>query len=139
MKTRFLFIALPFLISQSAFALNDKPEVCPSIAAIQAVSVNQVVHYPDRWEALGPKNRYNTKDEWQFVMAFRPDIKKKDALLKAKELLTGLFPLNEPQKDDKGWHCIYVANIDEERGFGIARVLPDETNFSRQWLHLSTN
>lgn len=40
MKTQFQFIASTFMISQLTFALNDKPDVCPSVAAIQAAGVN---------------------------------------------------------------------------------------------------
>lgn len=130
MKTRFLFIVLPFLISQSVFALNDKPAVCPSVAAIQAVSVNHVVHYPENWAAFAPNNQYDTKEEWKFGIDFQPNINEQDALIKAKELLMALIlPAGEdpqPRRDGKGWGCIYFANINGEAGIGVALTPPDE-------------
>jgi hypothetical protein len=134
MKTKYMFIALPFLIFQSAFALNDKPEVCPSLTAIQTVGVNNVIYHPaEGWEVKGPKNRYGTKEEWRFSLAFGKTLRDKNALATAKEFMAALVPFSEnPVLLNGKWVCYYIATVDSERGIGWALTPPDETNFSRK-------
>lgn len=137
MKIKCMYIALPFLIFQSAFALNDKPEVCPSLTAIQAVGVNNVIYHPaEGWEVKGPMNRYGTKEEWRFSIAFGKTLMDKDALATAKEFLSALLPMSDaPLPLNDKWICYYVATVDEERGIGWALTPADETNFSQQVSH----
>ena len=72
-------------------------------------------------------------------MAFRPDINEQDASLKAKELVTALVSASDPEplQDGKGWACLYLGNLNDERAIGAAWTPPDVTNFARQLSHFS--
>ncbi|MFC3909872.1 hypothetical protein ACFORL_12405 [Legionella dresdenensis] len=122
MKIKRLLITLPFIMAQTAFALNDKPEAFPSLAAIQSVGVNHAIYHPNEgWEVRGPKNRYDTKEKWQFTIAFGDTLKDKDALATAKEFMAALDPTyGDPISLGDKWGCYYVATVDGERGIGCA-------------------
>ena len=126
MKFETLLITLPFIIAQTAFALNDKPEACPGITAIQAVGVNHAIYHPrEGWEVKGPENKYGTKEEWGFSIAFGDTLRDKDALATAKEFMAVLLPTGEvPLLLDGKWVCYYVATVDWERGIGWALTPP---------------
>jgi hypothetical protein len=127
MKFKTLLITLLLIMEQTAFALTDKPEACPSLAAIQTVGVNHVIYHPrEGWEVKAPKNKYGTKEEWRFTIAFGNTLKDKDALATAKEFIAALLPTGgEPVLLGGKWICHYVSTVDWERGIGWAVTPPE--------------
>lgn len=135
MKFKTLLITLPFIIAQTAFALNTKeaPEACPSVKAIQAEGVNHVVKENSRggWIAFSSNNQYGTKEVWKFGISLDCHCDNEQDYLKAsKEALNAFEPyVLGPEKSDDGthWYCIYVA----EGVIGQALTPPDELNLKQ--------
>ena len=108
------------------------PDRCPTVEALQSVSVDHAKHEKDGWVVSNSQNhRYDTKEVWQFGMLLKNNYDHEYFALQAgKEALKKFsFPIGPypSSKRENSWVCHYV---DEDEAIGQAITPPAEMNFS---------
>jgi hypothetical protein len=111
MKFQKLVFALPFLISQSVFALtSDKPNACPTIKALSSVGVSNAEFVEDgnMWVTYRPSNGFETAEKWTLVVLPIEAKNASQAISKANTSLPTLALLEGPKEEDGMWGCLYT-------------------------------
>jgi len=106
--------ALFLMLAQSTYAgTQAKPDKCPSVSALAAVGVSmtqQAPGYPTSWDGFELKNRFDTNDEWTFVIGEFKTEDQDEALLKANAAITRLAFSYGPELDNnRDWYCMYYG------------------------------
>ncbi|STX29979.1 hemin binding protein Hbp [Legionella beliardensis] len=115
MKFQKLAFALPFLISQSVFAVSpDQPDACPQPEAFAAVGVNEVEfdELSSMWAAYRTSSSFETAHQWTLIVAPIDAENASDALNQANKALPGLTLNYGPEGEDGMWACLY-SNANE--------------------------
>jgi len=119
------FICITFALSatQNILANTSPKPTCPSVTAIQSVSLDNVIRW-DNWIVFRWAAQYNTPNHWRFSIGkFRAD-DAMDALTQAKKSLATLAFVEGPNENRRGeWQCRYVTAGGYE---GVAFLLEDE-------------
>ena len=125
MKTKQLILIANLLLAMilnTAFAETaNKPSACPSVAAIQAASVEQTRHYGAGNFNVYHTGNYGTEQLWAFIIGIGPSANSpEEALSLGRKALTTLSALQpEPVDIGKMWACEYGIE-----GFYIALAFP---------------
>jgi len=113
MKCKPLLIILSSMLMQSAIAVSSRPEKCPSVASIAAVSVDSAGQGTHVWMAFpASSNYYDTKELWSFGI-FVPASSREEALETAKASIKKMGSAGNPYHDDdtdsRKWACSYAT------------------------------
>lgn len=116
MKYRLFSLSLSLLLLQPALAASsDKPEKCPSVAAIAAIGVDDASLSMAGWVAFpSNSNYYDTREAWSFGIIV-PASNKNEALQLARANLGSLSVMSDPVQTvttNKGWSCYYKNQQD---------------------------
>ena len=68
MKVQLIGAILLISMSQFSSAAFAKPDSCPSISALKAVGVTQIVHDEGLWYGAVQSAKYDTNDNWTFTI-----------------------------------------------------------------------
>jgi hypothetical protein len=115
MKLGIINAALLLSLSQLSFAEGpEQPDSCPSVSAIQAVGINEVINEQGSWYGAVSANNYDTADQWTFAIGeFKaPNQKKaKQKILEAMNSLSYQFgPEAFEVNGQDSWVCLYADN-----------------------------
>ena len=111
MNVKFIsaIVATSLLTFSAAHAVTPKPEKCPSVSALQAISFEGFEKDNDdgTWAGGVLGNNYDTNDRWTFVMAKIPASDEVDARAKAIDAMSTLKAAPEPVERNGYWVCFY--------------------------------
>lgn len=108
------------VIASSAIFSYPKPEMCPSVAALQSVKFEVASLYSknNTWAVGVLRNNYETKDTWTFFIDGFKAKDNDDAIAKGNAALTSLSFLGGPfhveQPDFDMWYCDYNTILGEQ-------------------------
>lgn len=118
------------LLSTSCFA-SPKPELCPTVAAIKSVGVQQADTSLLGWQVASDKNHFGTKELWQFVMIMVGDQSQseEEVLAKANSKIGSLTLMSGPEENNRHWECTYMMPSEGDDHFiAIAATIPESAN-----------
>ncbi|KTC85438.1 DUF4949 domain-containing protein [Legionella drozanskii] len=111
MTAKIISAALLFSLSQISFSAPEKPNNCPTVAALQGVGINFMHKDGDIWYGSVASVNFDTNETWSLVIGEFKAKHEKDAQAKANEALSSLtltqgpLPFNMNGKDS--WVCLY--------------------------------
>lgn len=130
MSSKLKICLFSMLLIQSAivYAKSPQPSYCPSIDAIKAVPVTAAVKLEmGGWLAFNPtKNKYDTGEEWTFMMLVGNANSEPDAITKANNnlALIGLVDGPSEHQNPESWGCLYTSRNQDDAFLGLAVTPP---------------
>lgn len=111
MKLKTAMISLALLATQASVAgSSHEPAKCPSVAALQSVGVkmtHQSTGSPRSLDAYELKNRYDTDEEWTFLIGPFETEDQAEALSQANAAIARLELGGGPEVYNNVWFCLY--------------------------------
>jgi hypothetical protein len=110
-----IFIAF-FMQSAYSSDTNTRPATCPSVEAIQLATINFAANSARQgWLGLNLRNKYDTSEEWSFMVMLGYAENAQDAIEKANAAISQLKfvdgPIERDWHDNKPrWQCLYNAD-----------------------------
>lgn len=143
MKLKVSTIILASFIAQSTFAANNlqtKPEVCPSVSALQSVGVNKASDGAlGGWLAMNSKNNYGTAYEWSFAVLVGPAANEAEAIKLANSEIKTMTYIQGPEERAEGtneWGCLYMTSDENQFiGFAVTPAVDSMKKFAYQYKH----
>lgn len=130
MHNKFKPYLLALLLIHPAFAQaqSSQPKYCPGIEAIKAVPVTAAVDDGVAgWLAYNPvKNKYDTGEEWTFMMMLGGAHGEQDAIMKANTNMAMIEYVDGPKENKEtpvSWGCLYFSR-NSDNGFLAYAVTP---------------
>ncbi|WP_131783118.1 DUF4949 domain-containing protein [Legionella gresilensis] len=125
MRLKIISAILSLSLSQLIFASpTEKPNTCPSVSALQAVNVSDVIKADGHWYGFVKSNNYGTNDKWSFVIGEFSATNKNDAkqqILRAVNSLNFVLgPSPFEIQGQESWVCAYK----DGSGHSAATVTP---------------
>jgi hypothetical protein len=130
-----LFVSTVILSLATSFAyavtppIPPQPERCPTVEALQAVSVSrQTIAINSLWFAGRRDNAFGTKNQWTFIIGNITATNNSQAYSKAITALSTLFFQAGPwyEREWNRWVCLY-ANA---QGFPVIAMDPPLTSLN---------
>lgn len=137
MKVKFLIAATILAFSAAAQAMPAKPAKCPGVPALKSIGLSKDVVIRDKtdktWAVGRMKHKFDTRDDWTFVVGKIEADNTKEAYKKAASALKTLRFQQGPiavQRYNR-WACTYsndraypaVAMTPSIEGAGIAGIV----------------
>lgn len=116
MQNKLLTFLITLFFIQPAFATTmNKPKTCPSVNALKTVGISSVSSAGRLgWIGYNTKNRYDTSEEWDFLLFGTYAKDEAEAIKNANALISFLHHIIGPIQDHEGWVCTYATSKDSE-------------------------
>jgi hypothetical protein len=118
------------LFSTSCFAI-PKPDICPTVTALQSVGVKYAGTSMAGWQVASDKNHFSTKEVWVFLMILGGDKSPNEdaAIATGNSKISSLMLYGGPEKNNSGgWECDYmIPNEDNDHHtIGVAGTVSEQ-------------
>jgi len=122
MKRLVLFVSLVFTLTAPLYALGiTQPSDCPTIAALQAVGVNDAENLMG-WFASS-QNNFDTPDQWVFAILVGQAKDKNDAIKRGNKRIGLLSIVEGPRAEGNDtWSCLYSNKSRNIIAFAITPI-----------------
>ncbi len=108
------------VLAGSSFAIQDKPESCPSITAVQAEGMTSSAEIIEGLYLTYNLSHFDTSSNWVFVMGPVAAETDEMAIEESNQLLTTISGTPTPTQDEEDtWICEYNTGSQELAAFAI--------------------
>lgn len=123
-KTKLAAFVGALILAGSSFAIQDKPDACPSMASIQAEGMTMSAEILEGLYLTYNLSHFDTPANWAFVMGPVAADSDDMAIEQSNELLTTISGNPSPKQDSEDtWVCEYNTGSQE---LGAFAILTDE-------------
>jgi hypothetical protein len=99
------------ILTGSAFAMQDRPQKCPSVTALQSEGVNNATEILEGLYITFNLSHYDTSSNWVFIMGGFLADSEEMAIQESNQVLSAMSGSADPEDDGEGsWICQYDTN-----------------------------
>ncbi|STY28339.1 hemin binding protein Hbp [Legionella wadsworthii] len=125
MKLQVMNAVLLLSLSQFSFgALPPKPNACPSVSALKAIGVSDMIKEDGQWYGAVQSNNYNTTDKWTFVIGAFRATDESDAKQQALRAINSLSFLSGPEAFNMDGQDSWICGYKDRSGHTAATITP---------------
>ncbi|RUR20645.1 DUF4949 domain-containing protein [Legionella sp. km535] len=119
-KSKLATFVSALVLASSVFAAQDKPEICPGMAAVQAEGMTNAAEILEGLYLTFNLSHYDTSSNWVFIMGAINADSEDIAIEESNQILSTMSGSPTPEDDGEGsWICQYETNVPEVSAFAV--------------------
>jgi hypothetical protein len=119
-KSKLATFVSALVLAGSAFAVQDKPDVCPGMPAIQSEGMTNAAEILEGLYLTFNLSHYDTPSNWVFIMGAITAESEDRAIEESNQILSAMSGSPTPEDDGEGsWVCQYETNNPDVSAFAV--------------------